>query len=1069
MAAGNCETPGSLPVIDRRVGMLVGATLAVLIALTEIDHLIGQVLDGTQVHSVTNLTSTGLFGAGDGWASLSGPGREIEPRLGTWLAAYGLLDLCFTALYGGALLSAVRRLPSRAAAARELPGAPWGVGRFWPQLFLAVGVGADLLENVLITLGGRWAPVLQAASLVKWLGLAVGIVWLLRAALALRRLEDRTPARGRIRDWLAGLYTHRYSLLVVAPLAALGLARGPDLLEQVPDIQRRWVDSGDWGSAVAAGVVAAGLVAATFAIGRLRSHHIWQRCAGDDGGGWPRRAPLVPRGAARPPEEAPRVGRAASGGELPGAGRVASVSRPAPPLWPWFGAAGLMIAAAGLARAAGMEVTWAALVVVVPLVIGGVSWCIRRVGGAPRPGRGRVTHSRFRRTVLAGDLLPICLIVVFSLGAVRSFAGVVALGGASVGAWLVLAGGVAGVIGCWHPYCWFLARVADLGAGGPGRRRWWHHLASALTPGHEPTARIPWLPWAILGVSLIGILVVALLPGVVAALGVIAAFQLGLGLIAIALASIVVALQPSGSPEFFWPLPFRLPFVPVTTLAVGVALIAGMLSGAGPVHRVRAVGDLPGRPGVEQVLDRWLTDGRECAAPVMLSVPEGGSARVPVRPLLLYAAEGGGIRAAYWTALGVDRIATAAQTAGAGTVCGSAFLSSGASGGAVGLTVASVTRPGEATAAASRLASQRALGEATVGLVTRDLIYAASGVPVPDLGSDSPLTWRDRAALIEDTWTDRIPELEDPWVAPRPAWSDWGPAGALVLNSTSATNGCRALVSQVSLPAGSLLRCGGDPERIAGSLDIVECTRQTSAATAALLSARFPFVTPAGGVDCPAADAAAGPVHQQLVDGGYAENTGIGTQVDLAEHWLPALRRHNERALRLAGLGPSASPADSSDPPPAREPEPRAGGLADPERTVVVPVLVYFDNGTGSDLLRRPPRSRLEILVPAVTYATAAASLYSADSHLQRAEGVFGPAAVGLAPVAESVDAWRGHTSYVVYQETKPSVTAPLGWVMSQASMDTMDKAIGSQQLQPGAYGSLPDLLRLVSTPPAGP
>lgn len=1023
MAAEISATPAPLPAINRRVGAALGAALAVLIALTEVDHLIGQVLDGTRVYSVTNLTATGLLGSAGGWEFLSGPGQQIEPRLGAWLVAYGLLDVCFALLYGGALLHAVRRLPSRSdlQGRPELAKAPWGIGRLWPQRFLVVGIVADLVENLLIASGGVWPALLDWAagslmwiSLAKWVGLAVGVVWLVRASLALRRLEGRAPARGRIRDWLAGFYTHRYSLLVVVPLAALGLARGPDILEQVPDIQRRWVDSGDWGSALAAGVVAGGLVAATFVIGRLRSHHIWQR-------------------SRRPePDGAP-------------------AHTPTPPLLPWFLGAGLVVAAALLALAVGMAVSWQpwAVVVAVPLIVGAASWWIRRHGDVSRPGRGKVDHARFRRTALAGDLLPICLILVFSLGAVRSFAGVVALGGASAGAWLFLVGSAAGAILCWRPYCWVLAELERLARDSQGPASRW---ARALTPGHEDAERIAWLPWAILGASVTGVVAVALLPGAVAALGVIAAFQLGLGLISIALASVVVALQPSGSPEFFWPLPFRLPFVPVTTLAVAAALVAGMLAGGGPVHRVRAVDDLPSRPGMERELGRWLADGQDCAVPTLLTGSGGRTVRVPVRPLLLFAAEGGGIRAAYWTALGVDRIANHAQGANAGPLCGGAFLSSGASGGAVGLTIASVTPPGSATASVRRLAGQQALGEATVGLVTRDLMYAASGVPVPDLGADAPLTWRDRAALIEDVWTEDIPALDTSWVAPRSSWSDWGPTGALVLNSTSATNGCRALVSQVRLPSGDLLRCGGSPGRVAGSVDIVECTRQISAATAALLSARFPYVTPAGGVDCPAAPGTPGTggVHQQLVDGGYAENTGIGTQLDLAEHWLPALREHNRRALELAGLGAAAEAGP---------------GSAAADRTVVVPVLVYFDNGTGSDLLLTPPRSRLEVLVPISTALSAKASLYSADSQLQRAERALAPSALGLGPVAKSVAAWRGHTSYVVYQETRPSVTAPLGWVLSQASMDTMDEAIErqSQTLQPGAYGSLPDLLQLVS------
>ena len=73
---------------------------------------------------------------------------------------------------------------------------------------------------------------LLVATAVKWAALlpvAVIALWTLRHGLA------RLPK---------ALYTHRYSALIVLPLAPLSLGRGPDLLEQVPDIQRAWADPG---------------------------------------------------------------------------------------------------------------------------------------------------------------------------------------------------------------------------------------------------------------------------------------------------------------------------------------------------------------------------------------------------------------------------------------------------------------------------------------------------------------------------------------------------------------------------------------------------------------------------------------------------------------------------------------------------------------------------------------------------------------------------------------------------------------------------------------------------------
>ena len=93
------------------------------------------------------------------------------------------------------------------------------------------------------------------------------------------------------------------------------------------------------------------------------------------------------------------------------------------------------------------------------------------------------------------------------------------------------------------------------------------------------------------------------------------------------------------------------------------------------------------------------------------------------------------------------------------------------------------------------------------------------------------------------------------------------------------------------------------------SLDLPEvyggCTPALSWATAALLSARFPTLTPAGrfpggassrgGAQPDCEDPSPGPL--QLVDGGYAERTGLGTLSDLAPELMGAVRRWNAAAV----------------------------------------------------------------------------------------------------------------------------------------------------------------------------
>ena len=66
-----------------------------------------------------------------------------------------------------------------------------------------------------------------------------------------------------------------------------------------------------------------------------------------------------------------------------------------------------------------------------------------------------------------------------------------------------------------------------------------------------------------------------------------------------------------------------------------------------------------------------------------------------------------------------------------------------------------------------------------------------------------------------------------------------------------------------------------------------------SLSTAAILSARFPYVTPAGWIDT---DFAAGsPLKRRLVDGGYFENSGVATALDM---YFALSQIHQEEQIR---------------------------------------------------------------------------------------------------------------------------------------------------------------------------
>ena len=210
-------------------------------------------------------------------------------------------------------------------------------------------------------------------------------------------------------------------------------------------------------------------------------------------------------------------------------------------------------------------------------------------------------------------------------------------------------------------------------------------------------------------------------------------------------------------------------------------------------------------------------------------------------------------------------------------------------------------------------------------------------MPVQHYAEPDPFTWKDRARLIEDGWAD----------APGAGGPDWGdrdfltpsdqlsPAtGELILNSSEVKHACRVWVSQVSPGAAG----DRDPTRRASIPSAPAtsppapgrgrstCSPRTgrscraptprpawagsASATAALLTARFPYVTPSAVIGpCPPVGDRGGKAtpywpRTQLVDGGYIENSGLATITDLSDDWLSLVRDHNAEVL-AAGPRPS--------------------------------------------------------------------------------------------------------------------------------------------------------------------
>ncbi len=1041
------EVRPRLPRPDAGLALLLSLVVALLITIGEIDHLLSQVLDQGRTWSMGGLTGpTAVLHPGDtldGWEFFAERANGVNGQVDGWLRLYAVADVVLALTYG--LLGVVWFRRFRAVRVGEV------------GMALAVaGAAADVLENVLVGLGAPLGWLLLGATALKWallIPLVVLAVWTLRRTLA------RLPK---------ALYTHRYSAAIVLPLALLSLGRGPDLLEQVPDIQRAWADPGQHGDFVWAGLVMSALGVATLFIGRQRTGHLWLRTCPE----W--------TGDEHPCRE----------GECPVEQRREHDQAPKPLLRLWFiGPVLLVLAAVGLGLA-GADIGIVRLVAfcALPLGVGGLSLFLRRrwgsAGESRRPQRSPIGRRRFTTTALVGDVLVGLLPVVAGLGVIRAFAGPIALSGPTAWSGALFVAGWVAMIAAWPALAlahhWLEEWAEDLPTGFEADTVV-DRLLVQLTPGismergqvppDDPDAEMEdrvrtflggfaaqRSAWTVLLVSGLVMLAVGLLPVVLAEhVGVIATFQLALGSLSVVVASSVILFQPGGAPEAFWPL--RIPFAPVTSLVVLACLFAATVGGD-DVHRIRPYAgpsssyQAADRPELGDVFTTWLRSGRSCGEPL------AGAGEIKVRPLLMYAAEGGGIRAAYWTTAAIDRLALPGGATGdtVKPVCRSAMLSSGASGGSVGLSVASVRDPGTAAGAVTSIAGPEALGAASDGLILRDTIYAATGVPVPSLFDDRTgrVSWADRGTLIEQAWEEGVGSFDQPFLRTRPSlrWG-WGPTGALVVNSTSPTTSCRTLISQVTLPGDDTTECApGHPA--AASTDLVRCTGQLRTVTAALLTARFPYVTPSGVVDCPGPDQvlpSGDDVATQVVDGGYAENTGVGTLLDLMPRILADVRHHNGCVL-------------------AGDPRPSTCTGEPAVDTLVVPQLVYFDNGTGSDLVTSPRGVTLEALVPPITILQAKGALYSARAQLERAHAMLATdqlwdttSELGLT-VAPAVDEWRGNQVAVVYQATRPGIAAPLGWVLSRGSIEAMDDALCDQDaVQQLDFGAARDLASLDDSP----
>ncbi len=258
-------------------------------------------------------------------------------------------------------------------------------------------------------------------------------------------------------------------------------------------------------------------------------------------------------------------------------------------------------------------------------------------------------------------------------------------------------------------------------------------------------------------------------------------------------------------------------------------------------------------------------------------------------PVILISAQGGGIYAAAHAALFLAHIQDACPS-----FAQHVFVVSSVSGGSVGSAIFSSSvaedrpisslgcpllarTPGDHEERVARLLREDFLSPMIDSMLGPNLVNG--------LLTANVARWR-RAEILassfRDAWRRQNPEAPDLWSSGvAAAWRPDGLTPAMMFNVTEVATGRRTAITPFSSKSTAnddwpaLSRHLGD----ALFIDMHGYKRGMTVGTAAVASARFPFVTPPANVPIGISDPRqpGGTVAAQLVDGGYADNSGAET------------------------------------------------------------------------------------------------------------------------------------------------------------------------------------------------
>lgn len=322
---------------------------------------------------------------------------------------------------------------------------------------------------------------------------------------------------------------------------------------------------------------------------------------------------------------------------------------------------------------------------------------------------------------------------------------------------------------------------------------------------------------------------------------------------------------------------------PILWILLGSALI-GAVFGTNDNHQIRLVSSFaPASPSLEADFRTWL-DTRQ----------DRERYTNTLYPVYVVAAEGGGIFAAYHAAAVLARLQDRCRNFSQ-HVFAISSVSGGSFGAAVfgGLSEAMArneapapcgddSKPGKFEQQTDALFAEDHLSPAIWGLLFPDFFQRF--IPVPFQSLDRA-RWLERS--FEFSWWQivRSAYFDQPFLR---RYQPQGAAPALFMNTTDVGTGQRIVLTGYELDRTAGSASAPDAMKTINSL-IDRNVRDIRVSTAAGLSARFPLVSPAGSIpDRP----------EKLVDGGYFENSGVETALELIRS-LKAIAGHDRIAIRL--------------------------------------------------------------------------------------------------------------------------------------------------------------------------